>query len=114
MYFCLQVDGPINGGGGGGGAYNGKFTVCERGTSCQYKVYERSLEAPCLSKMVYERVRGWTLVGAFPYKTLVRTSLVMGHSSNQLLLASFSCLIPCGLIVTSFLHRTSVNNNIYY
>ena len=33
MYFCLQVDGPING--GGGGAYNGKFTVCERGTSCQ-------------------------------------------------------------------------------
>ena len=41
MYFCLQVDGPINGGGGGGGAYNGKFTVCERGTSCQYKVYER-------------------------------------------------------------------------
>ena len=38
MYFCLQVDGPINGGGGGG---NGKFTVCERGTSCQEKVYER-------------------------------------------------------------------------
>ena len=63
-------------------------------------------EAPCLSKMVYERVRGWTLVGAFPYKTLVRTPLVMDHSSNQLLLASF--------IVTSFLHRTSVNNNIYY
>ena len=70
-------------------------------------------EAPCLSKMVYERVRGWTLVGAFPYKTLVRTPLVMDHSLNQLLLASFSCLIPCGLIVTSFLHRTSVNNNIY-
>ena len=48
-------------------------------------------EASCLSKMVYKRVRGWTLVGAFPYKTLVSTPLVMGHSSNQLVLASFSC-----------------------
>ena len=36
VYFCLQVDGPINGwwwwgggggGGGGGGYYNRKFTV---------------------------------------------------------------------------------------
>ena len=107
MYFCLQVDGPIN----GGGAVMGSLQYV-KGVPVVNRRYMK--EAPCLSKMVYKRVRGWTLVGAFPYKTLVRTPLVMGHSSNQLLLASFSCLIPCGLIVTSFLHRTSVNNNIYY
>ena len=62
-------------------------------------------EAPCLSKMVYKRVRGWTLVGAFPYKTLVSTPMVMGHSSNQLLLASFSCFKTM---------RVNNNNNNYY
>ena len=45
---------------------------------------------PCLSKMVYKMERkGLDLGGSLPL--LVSTPLVMGHSSNQLLLASFSC-----------------------
>ena len=84
MYFCLQVDGPVNGGGGVMGSLQ-----YVKGVPFANRRYTK--EAPCLSKMVYKRVRGWTLVGAFPYQTLVSTLLVMGHSSNQLLLASFSC-----------------------
>ena len=66
-------------------------------------------EAPCLSKMVYKRVRGWTLVGAFPYKTLVSTPVVTNFSLPHL-----AVLRPCGstiiiIIVISFLYRTSVN-----
>ena len=64
MYFCLQVDGPIYGGGGGGGRLIMGSLQYVKGVPFVSRRYTK--EAPCLSKMVYERVRGWTLVGAFP------------------------------------------------
>ena len=109
MYFCLQLDGPING--GGGGLIMGSLQYV-KGVTFVNRRYTK--EAPCLS-MVYKSVRGWTLVGVFPYKTLVSTPLVMGHSSNQFLLASFSCFktMPINIVI-SFPYRTSLNNNICY
>ena len=53
MYFCLQVDEPINGGGGVMGSLQ-----YVKGVPVVNRRYMK--EAPCLSKMVYKRVRSWT------------------------------------------------------